>query len=166
MRHGWVAALALVAGVLVWSPAWGEDASEADAGRMTLAREIMELTDSAGLARQTVQASRTIFMQQLRQSGRYDEPGAARMWDLFAEEFGAAIPGMVDDIAGAYAAALSEEELRDLRDFYRTPSGQAVARNLPDLVRVGQQLGGQAGQAAALRAEERFRTEREGGGRT
>jgi len=51
-------------------------------------------------------------------------------WDAMKEEY-----------AGIYAAAFTEEELREMAAFYRTPTGQKLARATPQLTRLGAELG-------------------------
>ncbi|HEX8245666.1 MAG TPA: DUF2059 domain-containing protein [Longimicrobium sp.] len=43
--------------------------------------------------------------------------------------------------ADLYANAFSEEELREMADFYRTPVGQKMALSAPALMRQGAELG-------------------------
>jgi hypothetical protein len=46
-----------------------------------------------------------------------------------------------DGYAEIYAGAFSEEELREMTAFYRTPTGQKLARATPQLSRLGAELG-------------------------
>lgn len=45
-----------------------------------------------------------------------------------------------DDYAELYAGAFTEEELREMTAFYRTPAGQKLARATPQLSRLGAEL--------------------------
>jgi hypothetical protein len=51
-------------------------------------------------------------------------------WDAMKEEY-----------AEIYAGAFTEEELREMTAFYRTPTGQKLARSTPQLTRLGAELG-------------------------
>jgi uncharacterized protein len=48
---------------------------------------------------------------------------------------------MKDEYAEIWAAAFTEEELREMTAFYRTPAGQKLARGTPELTRLGAELG-------------------------
>jgi hypothetical protein len=48
---------------------------------------------------------------------------------------------MKDEYAEIYAGAFTEEELREMAAFYRTPTGQKLARSSPQLTRMGAELG-------------------------
>lgn len=52
-----------------------------------------------------------------------------------------------DDIVQLYKAEFSEEEIREMTAFYRTPVGQKAVKVLPALVAAGAQLGLQRVQA-------------------
>jgi hypothetical protein len=47
---------------------------------------------------------------------------------------------MKDEYAELYAGAFTEEELREMTAFYRTPAGQKLARATPQLSRLGGEL--------------------------
>jgi len=59
-----------------------------------------------------------------------------------------------DAYADQYAAAFSEEELREMTAFYRTPAGQKLARATPQLTRVGAELGARLVAAHAAELEQ------------
>jgi hypothetical protein len=48
---------------------------------------------------------------------------------------------MKEEYAEMYAGAFTEEELREMATFYRTPTGQKLARATPQLTRLGAELG-------------------------
>jgi len=64
-------------------------------------------------------------------------------WDALKTEY-----------AGFYAGAFTEEELREMTAFYRTPAGQKLARATPQLSRLGAQLGERVMRAHAAELEE------------
>ena len=59
-----------------------------------------------------------------------------------------------DGYADVYAAAFSEEELREMTDFYRTPAGQKLARATPQLSRQVAELGERAMRAHAAELDQ------------
>ncbi|MFL5386640.1 MAG: DUF2059 domain-containing protein [Longimicrobiaceae bacterium] len=64
-------------------------------------------------------------------------------WDALKTEY-----------AGLYAGAFTEEELREMTAFYRTPTGQKLARATPQLSRLGAELGERVMRAHAAELEE------------
>ena len=48
---------------------------------------------------------------------------------------------MKEEYAEIYAGAFTEEELREMAAFYRSPTGQRLARATPQLTRLGAELG-------------------------
>jgi len=63
-------------------------------------------------------------------------------WDALKNEY-----------AELYAGAFTEEELREMTDFYRTPTGQKLARATPQLSLLGAQLGERVMRAHAAELE-------------
>jgi hypothetical protein len=59
-----------------------------------------------------------------------------------------------DGYAEIYAGAFSEEELREMTAFYRTPAGQKLARATPQLSRLGAELGERTLRAHSAELEE------------
>ena len=59
-----------------------------------------------------------------------------------------------DDYAEIYAGAFSEEELREMAEFYRTPTGQKLARAQPQLTLAAAQLGERLVRAHAAELQE------------
>ena len=64
-------------------------------------------------------------------------------WDALKNEY-----------AELYAGAFTEEELREMAAFYRTPTGQKLARATPQLSAMGAQLGERVMRAHAAELEE------------
>ncbi|MFL5540638.1 MAG: DUF2059 domain-containing protein [Longimicrobiaceae bacterium] len=59
-----------------------------------------------------------------------------------------------DEYADLYAGAFTEEELREMAAFYRTPAGQKLARATPQLSRLGAELGERVMRAHAAELQE------------
>lgn len=59
-----------------------------------------------------------------------------------------------DEYAELYAGAFTEEELREMAAFYRTPAGQKLARATPQLSRLGAELAERVMRAHAADLEE------------
>ena len=60
-------------------------------------------------------------------------------------------------IVAIYANAFSEQELRELIEFYKTPTGQKTLKVMPDLMTQGAQLGMIEAQARQADLEQRIR---------
>jgi hypothetical protein len=59
-----------------------------------------------------------------------------------------------DEYADLYAGAFTEEELREMAAFYRTPAGQKLARATPQLSRLGAEIGERVMRAHAAELQE------------
>jgi hypothetical protein len=59
-----------------------------------------------------------------------------------------------DEYAALYAGAFTEEELREMAAFYRTPAGQKLARATPQLSRQGAEIGERVMRAHAAELQE------------
>jgi hypothetical protein len=118
--------LALLACVLAASPVLAQQ-QEISPARMTAARELM----AASKVRETFDATLTRMlsaqleanpeMQQYEQVMR-DFFGKYMKWDDMEPEF-----------ARVYAETYTEQEMRDLAVFYRTPLGQRLVATTPEL---------------------------------
>lgn len=118
--------LALLACVLASAPALAQQ-QEISPARMTAARELMAAskvreTFDATLARMlSAQLEANPEMQQYEQVMR-DFFGKYMKWDDMEPEF-----------ARVYAETYTEQEMRDLAVFYRTPLGQRLVATTPEL---------------------------------
>ena len=72
------------------------------------------------------------------------EPFEDVMRDFFAEHL--SWKAMREEMTRLYAATFTEEELREIAAFYRTPTGQKAIATMPDLMVQGMRLGQQAVQ--------------------
>jgi hypothetical protein len=136
-------------------------ADQAGDRRMELAREIVVLSGAAEVGRRALPQLRQQFIRQLRQS--YSEEASTRIWDLFVEEFEAGLPQLVDEVAAEYARALTEEELRGVRDFYLTAPGRALVAVQSEVMVAAQRAGAAIGARSGTRAEQRYLAERRAG---
>ncbi len=118
--------LALLACVLASAPVLAQQ-QEISPARMTAARELMAAskvreTFDATLARMmAAQIEANPEMHQYEQVMR-DFFGKYMKWDDMEPEF-----------ARVYAETYTEEEMRDLATFYRTPLGQRLVATTPEL---------------------------------
>jgi uncharacterized protein len=126
-RPLWAAAVALT---LTASPA----AFAADAQNVALAKQLLELTNGATvltpLIPGVVEQARLFYLQQNPMLGKdLNEITAKLRTDLqprFSE--------LIDEIAKMYAEAFTEQEMKDIVAFYRTPVGKKLLEQQPKLV--------------------------------
>ena len=141
-------------------------AQESTAREMELSREILHLAKSVETMN-AMMATMAPMMTDDYVSRGLSRRDAARLTEIFLEEFAAEQNGIIELAAAAYADAFTEAELTDIRDFFASPSGAAFARATPDLTaalsRAGAVIGEQVGVRAAQRLEGERRRGREGG---
>lgn len=133
-------------------------AQEIPAERLALAVDVADAMHISENFRELMMASRSSFVMAVRQGG-YDEPAAARIWDLYVQEVDAGTPAFVRQAAEAYARAFTDQQLHELRAFYESPTGQTLVRQQVTLTQAGQQAGAALGVAAGMRAEQRYHQE-------
>ena len=90
-------------------------------------------------------------------------PRAQQDFDAFAPVLQAAmearLQAFVDEGAKIYARHFTAEELRQVRDFYRTPAGEKFLRQQPEVMKESMALGQQWGQAVGLELQKRMTEE-------
>lgn len=153
--------VAIAALVMVSGAASAQAPSETN---LNLAREIVTLSGAGDNARAGYASMAPMMLDQMRRSGMGGED-AERLVELMAEEFEATIPEILELVAIAYAGAFTEQQLTELRDFYRSETGQALRRQTPEITMALARAGEIFGREAAERAVERWRREREQGRR-
>jgi hypothetical protein len=73
------------------------------------------------------------------------------------EEFLKALPDLVEPLIAIYDANFSAGEIRELLAFYRTPLGQKLIAQTPQIIQQGMAMGAVWGQRVAPRVVERIR---------
>ena len=113
-------------------------------------RALIELTGAANIATQMVNG----MTPQVRQMILKLRPDISREnLDLLLNEFTAVFtesaPKLVEAMIPLYEQRFSQQEIRDVIAFYKTPTGQKMLTELPGLMAGGMQIGQQWGQAVA-----------------
>jgi hypothetical protein len=123
---------------------------------LALAREVVALSDAEGAMGEMLDLMAPEMANQIVASGASRE-FATRYVELFREEFRADAPRMAEMLSVAYAGAFTLQELRDVRDFYASPSGRSLVAKTGEInqamSRVGMLLGEEVGQRALARME-------------
>lgn len=153
----------VVAAILIGLAAWsGSGAASAQTGdpKAALARDMVVAMDLEGTVRGMFETMAPMVAAGAAQELRLSGSEQARFAEILSEEFQSASPEFVQALVQVYADNLSEQELRDIVTFLRSPSGQAMrrveARAKGELERAGQTIG----MRVALQAMVRFNEER------
>jgi hypothetical protein len=118
--------LALLACVLAAAPVLAQQ-EEPSPARMTAAREMM----AASKVRETFDATLARMLSAQVQANPEMQQYEQVMRDFFAKYM--KWDDMEPEFARVYAQTYTEQELRDLATFYRTPLGQRLVATTPDL---------------------------------
>jgi hypothetical protein len=126
-RPLWAAAVALT---LTASPA----AFAADAQNVALAKQLLELTNGATvltpLIPGVIEQARLFYLQQNPMLGKDLTEITAKLRTDLQPRFSE----LIDEIAKMYAEAFTEQEMKDIVAFYRTPVGKKLLEQQPKLV--------------------------------
>lgn len=130
-----------------------------DAEQIGLARDLMgamKISDNFDAVVPTV-------FQALKPALTGGNPKAAKDFDdampMIAQEMSTSKSGLVDDISTIYAKAFDKSELRQMVAFYRTATGEKLARLTPVMAQQIMAAGQSFGQQVAGRLTERMREE-------
>lgn len=150
------AVIALALGVAFWAPqpAWAQET------KAELAREVMVLMDVEATLVDMMDTLAPIIAGGSVNDLELTPSEEGRLTELLREEFRNGTPSMVGRIAEAFAEHISEADLRNIRDFLRTPSGQAMVATQGQLDVVMEREGQQFGMRVALQAFTRLMEER------
>jgi hypothetical protein len=126
-RPVWAAAVALT---LTASPA----AFAADAPNIAMAKQLLELTNGSTvftpLIPGVIEQARLFYLQQNPMLGKDLNEISAKLRTELQPRFSE----LIDDIAKLYADAFSEQEMKDIVAFYKTPTGKKLLEQQPKLV--------------------------------
>ncbi|HEV7587359.1 MAG TPA: DUF2059 domain-containing protein [Longimicrobium sp.] len=127
------------------------------AGRPAVAQEslrhelALQLLEAMRMPEQIQASVATAAATQARQNP--DLPGLGDVLREFLSRY-VTWDAMKDEYAELYAGAFTEEELREMTAFYRTPTGQKLARSTAQLTRLGAELGERTMRAHAAELDQ------------
>ena len=101
--------------------------------RLALAHQVMELNGSVASYANYDKTLDAVVAQLRRSMPDLDDATIADIHKIAVEEFTAAKPQMLEDIAKIYARHFSEAQLRALIAFYGSDTGRHLAAELPAL---------------------------------
>jgi uncharacterized protein len=121
-----------------------------DAAKEAQIRQLMDVTGVNGLGEQLVNAGIAQFRANVTES-QPDNPRAKQFVDAFAERFQKHFDphSLTETVIPIYDKYLSNEDLKALLEYYRSPFGQRMLKVLPDVARDSQLAGYALGQRAA-----------------
>ena len=128
--------------------------------RLALAREVMVLAGGEASFTGMINAMRPLTEQQLRSHGLSEE-AVQRAWAIMVEEFVKEAPQFVELGAIAYANAFTDEELRGMAEFFRSPAGRAMVAHQTEIATAMAHAGMIIGRDVGLRVAARLEDEPE-----
>ena len=128
--------------------------------RAELAREVVALMDIEATLVEMMDTLSPIVASSAAQDLQLSPSEVGRFTEILQEEFRKETPAMVERMAEVYSETVEEADLRNIRDFLRTPSGQAMIANQGMLQSAMEREGRDFGMRVALSALGRLMTER------
>jgi len=119
----------LVLNVLICEPLYGDENTHRD-----LAEELLVLTKVEESREKNIEAFKQMFVSQL-QTKNSPENGGENLLSIMTEiwdndmSWDKIKEGFID----IYVEAFNEEELRQINEFYKSPSGQALLIKMPEI---------------------------------
>lgn len=109
--------------------------SFADGNARKEAEALLNIMGMEKALQQTIEQMLTLQMQQ--------NPTLAPFKQVMLKFFNKhmSYESLKEDMATIYAEAFTEQELKELNAFYRTPTGQKTIQKMPELMQKGGQLG-------------------------
>jgi hypothetical protein len=123
-------------------------------------RQLMDATGVNGLGEQLMNAGIAQFRANVTES-QPDNPRAKQFADAFAARFQKHFDphSVTETVIPIYDKYLSNEDVRALLEYYKSPFGQRMLKVLPEVARDSQQAGYRLGQKAAEEAMEDLRAD-------
>jgi uncharacterized protein len=131
-----------------------------DATKEAEIRQLMDVTGVNGLGEQLVNAGIAQFRANVTES-QPDNPRAKQFVDAFAERFQKHFDphSLTETVIPIYDKYLSNEDLKALLEYYKSPFGQRMLKVLPGVARDSQLAGYTLGQRAAEEAMKDLKAE-------
>jgi uncharacterized protein len=136
----------------------GASSSAIDPQKEARIRELMDLTGAKNLGQQLIEAGMEQFRSTVQDS-QPDNPRAKQFVDAFVARFQKHFDtnSLTERIIPIYDKYLTNEDLKGLIDYYRSPLGQRMLKSLPELTRESQAAGFAMGQKAAQETMEELK---------
>jgi hypothetical protein len=152
-KHAWMI-VCLLAASLAWPGKALPQTASPEA--IAAAKELMTVSKMTDQLKQILPA----IIQQIRTIIVTANPRAEKDFDAVATVMQAAmetrLQAFVDEGAKIYARHFTAEELRQVRDFYKSPTGEKFIREQPEVMKESMALGQQWGQAVAQEVQKQM----------
>jgi hypothetical protein len=134
--------VACIVGIILVSVAVGLPANAQDQSKRALAEEMLNLMNMRQTLDQTTAMIKQFFVAQIRRANPAPADPAAqakltsdleKIMDMVKQE--ASWDKMKGDYISIYSEAFTEPELKDIVAFYKTPSGQALIKKQPQVMK-------------------------------
>ena len=117
-------------------PAVAQTAAEPTSGQLEAAHEILKITNIEGVMRGSVTDQSRLMAEQLQRAMPDIAPEALELFKrVTLEETEKSIPQLLEASAKIYARHFSEDDLRGLAAFYKSPLGSKFIAQLPEVSR-------------------------------
>jgi hypothetical protein len=114
-----------------------------------LGEAVIRESGAEGVLIQSVENMGPVLIQSFRANiPDLTEPEGDLIMAYFVEEIRVLMPDFVSEVGAVYAENFTAEELQDILDFYRSPTGQKLNERLPVLTQAGQAVGERLGERA------------------
>lgn len=113
-----------------------------EAEKLSPAMELMKLMSIEETMENTSKATFAPFLQQLRTKGMAEEgvQEVKEASDVYFSQV-ASDPDLKKEMAGLYEKQFTQNELKDLVEFYKSPLGQKALKMMPEMTKAGGKLG-------------------------
>lgn len=127
-----------------------------------LAREVIELAGADQTMTQSIVMQEDMLKSMIRQQKPEMSPeDADRFWALFTEELQQVVPKMLNEIALLYDEHFTQQDLQNMADFYRTPTGSKLMALQSGFMADAGQISERFGAIAMSAATTRYQAEKE-----
>lgn len=134
--------LCVVLAVAWLAPGAASSQTSPPGNKHALALELIETTGSLKLIGDLVVASMPRAIESIKRNNpSITDKALDELRVIGLEEFRANLPDITDPMAAIYESLYSEDELRQIIEFYRSPLGRKMLEKTPIAFRQGQALG-------------------------
>ena len=120
-------------------------------------KAVLEITGSLNNAQMVINFMVPQIIESIRKANASIPADVMKEFEADAiDEFRKAVPDIVEPMIEIYDGAFSGEEIKELLQFYRSPIGQKVITQMPQLLQKSMTLGQSWGQQVAKRVVDRI----------
>lgn len=148
---------ALLLGLLLLAPASLATDTGQQAAHLEKAAELLRISGAANLGEQLIVTMlQTVEQEAIRQNPGHAAEIRSLLHEYFVPEVKAALPELIQGLAGIYATQFTMAELDAIIRFYKTPTGAKLVQSLPMITQHSMAVGQVWGQGVGERATGKF----------